>query len=85
MRRITPGAFALVAFAAICLATPADARRRGTKVSADGKKVLIEIANMVPCHQMEIRYRIQAADGEQLNQTIHHTIHEVNAKTPPGF
>jgi hypothetical protein len=51
-------------------------------LSEDGKSVLLEIRDMRPCMQMEIRYRVQAADGTPLAQTIHHTIHRVGSSQP---
>ncbi len=47
-------------------------------VLQDNKKsVLLEILDMRPSMQMEIKYRIKAADGAELSDTIHNTIHKV--------
>ena len=46
-------------------------------LSDDKKSVLLEIRDMQPSMQMEITYRIKAADGTELSQTIHNTIHKV--------
>jgi hypothetical protein len=60
-------------------------RRRGrdrvrvddSVVSEDGRQVLLVIPDMQSSMQMEIRYRIEAADGSQMDQTVQNTIHKV--------
>lgn len=49
----------------------------GVRVSSDHKSVLIEIPDMQPCMQMEIRYNVNAADGTELEHVIQNTIHVV--------
>lgn len=44
-------------------------------LSKDGRSVFLEIDDMKPCQQMEIRYRVVTADGGRLSQIVHHTIH----------
>ena len=45
------------------------------KISPDRKTVFLEVPGIQPVMQMQIRYRIDAADGTMLNQTIYNTIH----------
>ena len=60
-----------------------DGRRQGrdrvriedVAVAEDGRSVLSKIRDMQPAMQMELKYRIQAADGTPLAHTIEHTIH----------
>ena len=62
-----------------------DGRRQGrdrvriedVALAEDGRSVLLKIRDMQPAMQMELRYRIQAADGTPLAHTIEHTIHKV--------
>lgn len=44
-------------------------------VSADGKTVRLEIADLAPTWGMEIKYRVSGADGRAISGTIHNTIH----------
>ena len=53
---------------------------KSAKVSADGKKVTLEIPGLKPVMQMLIRYKLRAADGTPINQEIWHTIHKVPGK-----
>ena len=46
-------------------------------VSADGKTVTLEIADLKPTWCMEIKYAIKAADGEAVEGVIHNTIHQL--------
>lgn len=46
-------------------------------VSADRKSVLLQIPDMQPSMQMQIRYTINAADGKEISQVIENTIHKV--------
>jgi putative heme-binding domain-containing protein len=45
------------------------------KVSADGKMVMLEIANMQPTWCMEIRYTISSPAGTSVQGVIHNTVH----------
>ena len=49
----------------------------GVTLSDDGKTVLLEIPDMQPSMQMEIKYNIKAADGTPMLQWINNTIHVV--------
>jgi hypothetical protein len=49
----------------------------GVKLSPDATSVLLEIPDMQPCMQMEIKYNLRAADGSKLSQLIENTIHTV--------
>jgi len=46
-------------------------------LSEDGKSVLIEIPELQPAMQMEIRYRLQTMDGAPVEGAIYNTIHRV--------
>jgi len=46
-------------------------------VSADGKTVRLEIAELVPTWGMEIKYRVRGTDGRAISGTIHNTIHSL--------
>jgi glucose/arabinose dehydrogenase len=46
-------------------------------VSADRKAVFLKLAGMAPCMQMRIKYKIQSADGSDVDYEIHNTIHRV--------
>lgn len=48
----------------------------GAKVSADGKTVTLEIADMQPTWCMEIRYSLAGADGTAVKGVVHNTIHQ---------
>ena len=62
-----------------------DGRRQGhdrvriedVALAEDGRSVLLKMRDMQPAMQMELKYRIQAADGTPLAHTIEHTIHQV--------
>ncbi|MDB6149540.1 MAG: Cytochrome c [Chthoniobacter sp.] len=46
-------------------------------LSSDKKTLLLKLPEMVPCMQMKIKFKIQAADGSPVEQEIHNTIHRV--------
>jgi hypothetical protein len=46
----------------------------GVKLSPDKRTVLLEITDMQPCMQMEIKYNLQAADGAKVTQLIENTV-----------
>jgi hypothetical protein len=46
-------------------------------ISADKKSVSLAIPGMVPVNQMKLTYRIKTADGQDLSNEIHHTIHRL--------
>jgi len=48
------------------------------RVSADGKTVTLEIADMQPTWGMEIRYAIQSSDGLSVQGVVHNTIHRLS-------
>jgi len=54
----------------------------GAKLSADKKSVLLQIADMKPTMQMQIEYRIDAADGTTLSHRIQNTIHAIGNNGP---
>jgi hypothetical protein len=49
----------------------------GVKVSADGKAVTLQIADLKPVMQQQIKFSLKAKDGAAINQEIQHTIHVV--------
>jgi hypothetical protein len=50
---------------------------KSAAVSADGRRVTLEIPGMRPVMQMLVRVRIKAADGSAVSQDVYHTIHRV--------
>jgi len=52
------------------------------KLSADKKSVLLKIADMKPTMQMQIQYKIDAADGAYLSHRIQNTIHAIGNNGP---
>ncbi len=44
-------------------------------VSEDGKSVNLDLPNLTPTWGMEIKYRLQGADGRPITGVIHNTIH----------
>jgi hypothetical protein len=54
-------------------------------VSADKKAVFLQIPDMQPAMQMEIKYSIRGADGTDLQNTIENTIHVLGEGDSPGF
>jgi hypothetical protein len=44
---------------------------------SDGKTVRIESKQLKPSWGMEIRYKLQGADGKPVRGTIHNTIHQI--------
>jgi hypothetical protein len=49
----------------------------GAAVSADGKTVTLEIADLKPTWSMEIKYRIKSAEGAPVQGFLHNTIHRL--------
>ncbi len=52
------------------------------KLSADKKSVLLQIDDMKPTMQMQVEYRIDAADGAYLSHRIQNTIHAIGNNGP---
>ena len=50
------------------------------KLGDDGKSVYLEIADMKPVMQMQIKMDLDAADGEAIESTIYHTVHVLGSK-----
>ena len=50
---------------------------KSAKLSADGKTVTLEIPGLQPVMQMEIKLRLRAADGAEIQTTIGSTINKV--------
>ncbi len=48
---------------------------RGAKLSADGKTLLLDVADLRETWCMEIRYTLRAVDGATFQGTLHNTIH----------
>ncbi len=49
----------------------------GTKLSADGKTLTLEIADLKPVMQQSLKFNLMAADGTPITQEIQHTIHAI--------
>lgn len=47
----------------------------GTKLSADGKTVTVQIADFKPVMQESLKWNLKAADGTPVAQELQHTIH----------
>ena len=47
------------------------------KVSQDGRSVFLEIPDIKPVMQMEIKFNIDAADGTEMEYSIHNTVNRV--------
>jgi hypothetical protein len=50
---------------------------KAATLSDDGKTVTLEVPDVRPTWCMEIRYRIQGADGRKIDSMIHNTIHNL--------
>ncbi len=50
---------------------------QGAKLSADGKTVTLEIADLKPVMGQSITYNLKAKDGTEISQTIQHTINAI--------
>jgi hypothetical protein len=59
-------------------------RIAGVTLAVDNKTVTLEIPDMSPAMQMEIKYRIKSADGKELRQLVHHTIHNLGPEAHVG-
>lgn len=53
------------------------AKVTGAKLSADGKTVTLEIAEIQPTWCMEIRYTLVGSDGSAVHGAVHNTIHRL--------
>ena len=51
----------------------------GVKLSADGRSVFLELADLAPVMQMRIRYRLSSADGNKVRGEVFHTIHKLGS------
>lgn len=49
------------------------------KLSADGRSVFLELDGLAPVMQMQVRYRLRAADGKDVRGDIFHTVHKLGA------
>lgn len=50
---------------------------RGTSLSADGKTLTLDVADLRPTWCMEIKYELRSAAGTPVNGVIHNTIHQL--------
>jgi glucose/arabinose dehydrogenase len=48
-----------------------------SKLSADGRTITLEIADLKPVMQQSIKFNLKAADGTPIAQEIQHTIHAI--------
>ena len=53
----------------------------GVTLSEDRRSVFLQIPDMRPAMQMEIKYNLRSADGQWLSQLIHHTVHVLGDPT----
>lgn len=49
----------------------------GTRLSADGRTLTVEIADLKPVMQQSLKFNLTAADGTPIAQEIQHTIHAI--------
>jgi len=49
------------------------------RLSKDGLELTLDIENMGPVWQMEIRYQVTGKDGAKVKRTIHNTIHHLGS------
>ena len=56
---------------------------KSAKVSADGKTVFLEIADMKPADQIKVRYNLETADGTSVTQEIYATVRKLGAGLNP--
>lgn len=54
---------------------------KSVKLSADKKKLFIEVAGLQPADQFSIRYNVKAADGTELKSELIGTIHKLGTET----
>ena len=54
----------------------------GAQVAEDHRSVLLQIPDMQPCAQMEIKYNLQSADGLKVSQFIQNTVHVLGPDLP---
>jgi len=54
------------------------AKVTAAKVSEDGKRLTLEIADMKPTWGMEIKYNIKASDGSTVQGFLHNTVHRLS-------
>ena len=52
------------------------------RLSSDGRSLFLAIANMKPCMQMRIRYRLTGRDGSRVASQIYNTIHVLGDDAP---
>lgn len=50
---------------------------RAAVLDPGGRKLLIEFADMRPCHQLFLRFEVQGAAGEPIAQDVYLTVHKV--------
>ncbi len=50
---------------------------KSARLQPDGKTVFLEIENLKPVMQMEIKYSLQSADGSSIDQEVFNTINQV--------
>ncbi|MBI5774583.1 MAG: hypothetical protein HZA89_12670 [Verrucomicrobia bacterium] len=53
---------------------------KSASLSADGRTVFLEIPDIGPVMQMQIKYRLATADGRPVNQEISNTVHRLTAE-----
>ena len=49
------------------------------KLSSDGRSVFLQIPDLKPAMQMQLRYNVNAAAGKPLRGEVYHTINQLSA------
>lgn len=52
---------------------------KSAKLSADGKTVFLEVPDLLPAMQVQLKYNLETAEGAVVRQEIYHTIHTLGA------
>jgi hypothetical protein len=52
---------------------------KSAKLSADGKTVFLEVPDLLPAMQVQLKYNLETAEGAVVRQEIYHTIHALGA------
>ena len=55
---------------------------KSAKLSADGKVLTLELADVIPVMQQRVKISVRAQDGSEVQQEVWHTIHKVPAAKP---
>jgi hypothetical protein len=56
-----------------------DVEVKAARLSADGKTLVLELADVIPVMQQRVKLSVKAKDGSDVSQEVWHTIHKVPA------